>query len=245
MAKIIIFSGAGISAQSGIPTFRGSDGTWNNIKIEDVCTKGCLEKNRAKTIEFYNQRRVELGSKEPNYAHKVIAQLKEKYPDDTAIITQNVDDLFERAGCEDVIHLHGFIRNIRCMRKSCAYKEDIGYTPQDNTKRCPVCNKTLRPDVVFYYERAPMYKKLHEELKICEMIVVIGTSGIVIDTDMLKLSKIKYSILNNLEPSSEIDEKLFDKAIYAPATKAIDGILKDIELFLEKDISLSNFTCTL
>jgi NAD-dependent deacetylase len=234
MAKIIIFSGAGISAESGIQTFRGSDGMWNDIKIEDVCTKGCLEKNRAQTIEFYNKRRIELGTKEPNYAHEVIAQLKNKYPKDIAIITQNVDDLFERAGCEEIIHLHGFIKNIRCMRDSCAYKEDIGYSAQDDTKRCPVCNKTLRPDVVFFYERAPKYMNLHVELMDCEMIVVIGTSGLVIDTSMLNLSKITYSILNNLEPSSYIDEKLFSKVIYAPATKAIDEIANDIELFLEK-----------
>ncbi|MBE0490627.1 MAG: NAD-dependent deacetylase [Sulfurospirillum sp.] len=207
---------------------------WNDIKIEDVCTKGCLERNRTQTIEFYNQRRIELGSKEPNYAHKVISQLKNKYPQNIAIITQNVDDMFEKAGCEEIIHLHGFIRNIRCMRDSCAYKEDIGYAPQDNTKRCPVCNKTLRPDVVFFYERAPQYKHLHAELMNCEMIVVIGTSGLVIDTDMLKLSKIKYSILNNTEPSSYIDDKLFSKVIYAPATNAIDEIAKDIELFLAK-----------
>jgi NAD-dependent deacetylase len=234
MAKVIIFSGAGISAESGIPTFRGSDGTWNNIKVEDVCTKGCLEKNRVKTIAFYNQRRIELRTKKPNHAHQVIAALKQKYPKDIAIITQNVDDLFERAGCEEIIHLHGFIRNIRCMRDSCAFKKDIGYSAQDNSKRCPVCNKTLRPDVVFFYERAPQYKNLHKELTDCEMIVFLGTSGLVIDTSMLNLSKIKYSILNNLEPSGYIDESLFSKLIYAPATQAIDEIAKEIELFLEK-----------
>jgi NAD-dependent deacetylase len=236
MAKIILFSGAGISAESGIQTFRGSDGAWNNVRVQDICTKGCLERNRAVTIDFYDKRRVELEHKQPNYAHKCIVKLKDKYPSDIAIITQNVDDLFERAGGIDIIHLHGFIRNIKCMRKNCSYKEDIGYTRQNENKRCPICNKTLRPDIVFFSERAPMYKRLYEELKTCEMLVMMGTSGVVINTTMLNIPKIRYTILNNLEPASSIDEKLFDLIFYSPATQAIDRIINEIESFLAQKI---------
>lgn len=121
MAKVVIFSGAGISAESGIKTFRDTGGLWENNRIEDVCTRGCLEKNRTATLKFYNQRRIELKDKSPNDAHIKIAELKKKYAQDIAVITQNVDDLFERAGCQDLIHLHGFIREIRCMRRSCNY----------------------------------------------------------------------------------------------------------------------------
>ena len=109
MAKVIIFSGAGISAESGISTFRDSGGLWNEYKIEDICSAGCMQKNRDKTIEFYDKRRVELEDKQPNKAHRKIKKLKDKYPNDIAIITQNVDNLFEKAGCRDVLHLHGIL----------------------------------------------------------------------------------------------------------------------------------------
>jgi NAD-dependent deacetylase len=232
MAKVILFSGAGISAESGIKTFRDSDGLWENNRIEDVCTRGCLEKNRSATLKFYNQRRIELKDKTPNDAHIKIAQLKKKYPNEIAVITQNVDDLFERAGCQDLIHLHGFLREIRCMRRSCNYVEDIGYGTQDEKKRCPACNKTLRPNVVFFNEHAPKYKELNKALKGCQFLVVIGTSGVVIDINSMARG-CKNSILNNFEPSMAIDDKLFSKVIYDKATVAIDDIIKDIEAFLQ------------
>lgn len=233
MAKIVIFSGAGISAESGIKTFREADGTWETYNVDDVCVKGCLEKNRNMVLDFYDKRRCELKNAEPNYAHIQIAKLKEKYPNEIAVITQNVDNLFERAGCKDVIHLHGFITSIRCMRGSCGFKEDIGYQAQDRDRRCPKCNKTLRPDVVFFLEKAPMYKRFYDELKDCEIIAVIGTSGNVIDVSPLLKLKMKTRILNNLEASDLIDDRLFTKVLYKPATKAIDEIVSEIEGFLK------------
>ena len=109
MAKIIILSGAGISAESGISTFRDEDGLWENHKIEDICVSGCLDFNRDNTIKFYDMLRVNLKDKKPNYAHEVVAKLKTKYPDDIAVITQNVDNMFEKANCKDVLHLPGFL----------------------------------------------------------------------------------------------------------------------------------------
>lgn len=233
MAKVVIFSGAGISAESGIDTFRDSGGLWENYNVEDVCYKGCLEKNRTKVFEFYDKRRIELRDKEPNLAHRTIAELKAKYPNEIDVITQNVDDLFEKSGCDDVIHLHGFLTSIKCMRtKSCNYKKDIGYTAFSEKERCPKCNKTLRPDVIFFGERALMYKELYNSLKSCEMLIVIGTSGNVIDPSALILPKMKMTILNNLESSTAINEKLFTKVLYKKATLAIDEIETDIEKFL-------------
>lgn len=110
--------------------------------------------------------------------------------------------------------------------------EDIGYGTQDEKKRCPVCNKTLRPNVVFFNEHAPKYKELEKELKGCQFLVVIGTSGVVIDVNSMARGR-KYSILNNFESSMAIDDKLFSKVIYDKATVAIDEIVKDIEAFLQ------------
>jgi len=232
VAKVVILSGAGISAESGIKTFRDSGGLWETFRVEEVCSAGCLEKNREQTIRFYDQRRTELKDKLPNNAHKVIADLKTRYPDEIAVITQNVDDLFEQAGCSDVIHLHGFLTSIRC--EECDYKEDIGHAYQDKAHQvCPRCQGLLRPDIVFFGEQAPKYARLYEELRACELFVVIGTSGEVLDVTALRKG-IKYSILNNLEPSRAIKIRKFTKVLYRPATEAIDEIAEWIEQFMKE-----------
>ncbi len=231
MAKVIIFSGAGISAPSGISTFRDSGGLWEKYKIEDICTSGCLKTNRNETIEFYDKRREDIKDKKANHAHKMIAKLQKNYFSDIKIITQNVDDMFEKAGCKDVLHLHGFLREVYC--EYCGFKRDIGYEAQKNRwETCPKCKRKLRPNIVFFGEPAPKYSDLYFQLQDCQMIVVIGTSGNVINTDMFLNHQIKKSILNNLEPSHAIDESLYSKVLYKSATEAIDEIAVDIEKFL-------------
>ena len=235
MAKVIILSGAGISAESGISTFRDGGGLWEKHKIEDVCYAGCLEKNRKLTIDFYNSRREELKDKKPNHAHKVIAKLKDKYKEQIAVITQNVDDMFEKAGCYEVLHLHGFLRELRCEK--CENIVDIAYEKQDMTnKNCPKCQNHLRPNIVFFGEMAPKYQDMYKEFDDCEFFVVIGTSGAVINTDMFLNPDIKVSILNNLEPSGYLMEEVYTKVLHKKATEAIDEIAFDIEDFLNEGV---------
>lgn len=235
MAKVIIFSGAGISAESGISTFRDSGGLWEEYDVEVVCNYDSLEKNEALTIEFYDKRRAELETKEPNYAHRVIAELKKEYPEDIAVITQNVDDLFEKAGIneDEIIHLHGFLPEVRCQNSRCNTIYNIGYEKLFTCKGgvCSKCSTNLRPNVVFFGEEAPMYERLNREIQDCEFFVVIGTSGNVIAVNAMA-SFASRSILNNLEPSSAIDESAFSKVIYDKASFAIEEIREEIEEFL-------------
>ncbi|WP_457748215.1 SIR2 family NAD-dependent protein deacylase [Sulfurimonas sp.] len=232
MAKIIIFSGAGISAESGISTFRDTGGLWENHKIEEICSAGCLEWNYEATIEFYDKRRLDIKNKKPNKAHKEIKKLAQRYSHEIKIITQNVDDMFEKAGCQNVLHLHGFLREVKC--EVCGFLDDIGYKKLSNVyDTCPRCTRQLRPNIVFFGEAAPKYADMYKELDNCEMLVVIGTSGNVINTDMFLNSQIRYSILNNLESSSAINDTLYSKVLYKKATEAIDEIVQDIEEFLE------------
>ncbi len=234
MAKVVILSGAGISAESGISTFRDSGGLWENHKIEDICSAGCLRKNRDMTLDFYDARRADIKDKKPNYAHLRLKELKDKYPNELAIITQNVDNLYERAGFkeEDILHLHGFLTSVRCTNEQCDFKVDIGYGALEKTRVCPKCQSLLRPDIVFFGEAAPMYAKLYESFQGCEFFVVIGTSGNVINTDMFLNKKIQHSILNNLYVSDAIDDTLYSKVLYKKATEAIDEIVSDVESFL-------------
>ena len=112
MKKVLILSGAGLSAESGLRTFRDSDGLWEEYDIEEVCSARGFRANRQKVLDFYDKRRAQLAECEPNEAHRMIARIKAKYPEQIAVLTQNVDDLLERAGCADVVHLHGFLPEI-------------------------------------------------------------------------------------------------------------------------------------
>ena len=229
--KVVILSGAGLSASSGISTFRDEDGLWEKHDIKDICSAGCLDWNYDATINFYNLRREDIKDKVPNNAHKMIAKLKDKYPNKIEVITQNIDDLLEKENCEDVLHLHGFLKELKC--KKCNTIVDIGYEKQSgNYESCSKCKKLLRPNIVFFGEQAPKYKDMYKEFKSCEVLIVIGTSGAVINTDMFLNSQIKFSILNNLEESSYINDSLYSKVLYKKATLAIDEIADDIENYL-------------
>jgi len=229
--KIVILSGAGLSASSGISTFRDEDGLWENHDIKEICSAGCLEWNYDATINFYNLRREDIQDKVPNNAHKMIARLKDKYSDKVEVITQNVDDLLEKADCKDVLHLHGFLKEIRCM--DCDEIVDISYAKQDESNSsCKSCGGKMRPNVVFFGESAPMYEKMHKALNGCGLLVVIGTSGYVIDVSFLTQYS-DYSILNNLEPSEAIYDECFSKVYYEDANTAYEKIEQDIEDFIK------------
>lgn len=205
----MIFSGAGISADSGVQTFRDHGGLWENHSVDEVCRHDSMRRNPEKTMAFYNARRVELGTVQPNDAHHMVRRMQQKYG--AQIITQNVDDLFERAGCTDVVHVHGFLTRMRCV--ACGHKFDIGHTAWDypneqcpNTARGCVCKKGIRPDVVFFNEPAPEYMRMYAALKLLDLkkgvLVVIGTSGQVIDIGGMAVGLSGHTILSNLESAT-------------------------------------------
>jgi NAD-dependent deacetylase len=170
--KIVVFTGAGISRESGIATFRDADGLWANFRIEDVCTPEALVRNREGVIEFYNMRRREVLSKEPNAAHRALVEL-ERYHD-VEVITQNIDDLHERAGSTRVTHLHGEIRKLRSSRDELATVPLEGWE-QSLDARHPD-GSLLRPFVVFFGESVPMLEAAIEITKTADIMIVVGTS---------------------------------------------------------------------
>lgn len=231
MDKIVILSGAGLSAPSGISTFRDSDGLWEKYDIKQICSDGCLDWNYDETVHFYNLRRNDIQDKQPNYAHEKIAKLKKEFPDTIEIVTQNIDNLLERAGCSDILHLHGFLPEIRCMK--CENIQNISYDKQDDTNsNCMKCSSKMRPNVVFFGEEAPRYNEMHKILEKCGLLIVIGTSGNVLDVNLLS-QYADFAILNNLQPSDVIIEEVFDQIYYEDAVTAIDKIEKDIRNFIK------------
>lgn len=224
--KIVIFSGAGLSAESGLQTFRSSEGLWNNYDIDVVCNFNNWITNFDIVHEFYNKRREELATVKPNIAHQTIANIQNRYGKERVkIITQNVDDLLERAGCVDVLHVHGELTKIWCPK--CKNITDIGYKKFDFTP-CKQCSsKFIKPFVVFFYEQAPLYKQMYEEfeaLRSGDIALVIGTSGQVISLHMLVGGLKCHKILNNLEECEFVNEDLFDEIFYESSITAMPKI---------------------
>ena len=161
-----------MSADSGIATFRDSDGLWANYRIEDVCTPEALVRNRAGVVEFYNMRRREVFSKEPNAGHYALARLEEYY--DVDVITQNIDNLHERAGSKRVLHLHGEITKLRSERNPDIVVPIEGWE-QKLDDRGPD-GALLRPHIVFFGESVPMFDRATQIASEADIMVVVGSS---------------------------------------------------------------------
>ena len=172
MTKIVVFTGAGVSADSGISTFRDSDGLWANYRIEDVCTPEALARNRAQVIEFYNIRRRELFSVEPNAAHRAIAELEQYF--DVEVVTQNVDNLHERAGSTRVTHLHGELMKLRSERNPELIVPIEGWEQKMDARAED--GALLRPHIVFFGESVPMFDAATRIAASADVMIVVGTS---------------------------------------------------------------------
>lgn len=172
MKKIVIFTGAGVSADSGLATFRDADGLWANYRIEEVCTPEALIADREKVIGFYNMRRKELLEKQPNAAHRAIASLERDF--DVEVVTQNVDNFHERAGSSRVTHLHGELTKLRSSRNPDlivpieGWEQSLDATAPDGA--------LLRPHIVFFGEAVPMFDSAARIVSGADVLVVVGTS---------------------------------------------------------------------
>ena len=172
MKKIVVFTGAGMSADSGIATFRDADGLWANYRIEDVCTPEALVRNRALVIDFYNMRRREMLAAQPNAGHLAIAGLERDF--DVEVVTQNVDDLHERAGSTRVTHLHGELRKLRSMRNRGVLVPSAGWR-QPRGAAGPA-GALWRPHIVFCGGPVPVFERAAGIAAQAEVMVVVGTS---------------------------------------------------------------------
>lgn len=175
--NIVILTGAGISAESGIDTFRSEGGMWEQHRVEDVATPEAFARDPDLVLRFYDMRRVAIQAKQPNAAHAALARLDAEWPDDLLIVTQNVDDLHERAGAKRVLHMHGEHLNAWCTH--CDARPRWTASLADRPP-CPVCQSpALRPDVVWFGEVPYRMEEIHAALRNADLFVSIGTSGAV------------------------------------------------------------------
>lgn len=176
--SVFVLTGAGISAESGLPTFRASDGLWAGYRIEDVCTPDAWRRDPAEVWKFYSARRESGQKAQPNPAHFALAELESQLPGRYFLCTQNVDDLHERAGSANLVHMHGELAKSRCERECgrppvedhCCY-ENLGDVPL-----CP-CGGRLRPHIVFFGEVPLDMDRIQDEIAKATLMLVVGTSG--------------------------------------------------------------------
>jgi NAD-dependent deacetylase len=176
--NIVILTGAGISAESGLATFRGADGLWEGHRVEDVATPEAFVRDPALVHQFYDARRARLAQVEPNAAHRALARLDANWPGELLIVTQNVDDLHERAGAKRLLHMHGELTSGWCL----ACDGRFGWHgSMGESVSCPVCHVTgsVRPDIVWFGEMPYEMERIDQALVNTDMFVAIGTSGAV------------------------------------------------------------------
>jgi NAD-dependent deacetylase len=176
--RVFILTGAGISAESGLPTFRASDGLWAGFRVEDVCTPDAWRRDPAGVWAFYSARRAQGQKVNPNPAHIALAELEAQLPGRYFLCTQNVDDLHERAGSRNLVHMHGELSKSRCERECgrSPVEDHAVYASLDEVARCP-CGGRLRPHIVFFGEIPLEMPRIEREIANSTMMIVVGTSG--------------------------------------------------------------------
>jgi NAD-dependent deacetylase len=225
---IVILTGAGISRESGLATFRDADGIWARVRLEDVATPEAFARDPAHVQAFYNVRRAALRDPAiaPNAAHRALARLQNEYPSEVLLVTQNVDDLHERGGSRDVLHMHGALGEARCLRCAAVtpWLEDI--TP---SATCPACGAAaLRPNVVWFGEMPFHMETIETALERCGVFVAIGTSGQVYPAagfiNAVAGRARTYEL--TLEPSAV--SPLFDRCMHGPATQTVPALVAQL-----------------
>ncbi|MEO1701205.1 MAG: NAD-dependent deacylase [Pseudomonadota bacterium] len=215
--SILILTGAGISAESGIDTFRDKGGLWENHTIEEVATPEAFARNPDKVHDFYNLRRAGLPTVEPNAAHLALARLEQEYGGEVLVVTQNVDNLHERAGTQNLIHMHGELAKALCAH--CGARHDW-HDGLDIDVPCPGCSRTggMRPDVVWFSEYPYQMERIWDALAECDLFVSIGTSGNVYPAAQF-VQQAKRTGANTLELNLEATPGThdFDKSVRGKA----------------------------
>ena len=225
--NIVILTGAGISAESGVATFRGPDGLWEGHRVEDVATPEAFQRDPALVQKFYDERRAKLRTVFPNAAHEALARLDKAWGGDLLLVTQNVDDLHDRAGSKRLVHMHGELLSGLCL--ACDERSVVIDTLSDGPA-CPNCAQpALRPDIVWFGEMPYQMERIELALAQCDLFVSIGTSGAVYPAAGFVRSARHYgaqTLEMNLDPSE--GSLYFDESRMGKAGELVPSWVEEI-----------------
>ena len=227
--RVVVLTGAGVSAESGIRTFRDNDGLWEDYSIEDVATPQAWQANPGRVWEFYQARRRQLHEVEPNPAHTALAALEEGL-EDLTLITQNVDNLHERGGSRQVVHMHGQLETLRCEDSGCheVRMDDVDLIDEFLLCTCCAEPQRVRPDIVWFGEM-PMYmEEIYTAVEACEVFIVVGSSGHVYPAaNLVNIAHANgaRTVLVNAEPPQNFES--FDEVHLGKAGELLPVLVKE------------------
>jgi NAD-dependent deacetylase len=226
--RVFVLTGAGISAESGLPTFRASEGLWEGHRIEDVCTPEALARNPALVWEFYSMRRAAAQQAQPNAAHRALAGFEARLGDRFFLCTQNVDDLHERTGSQRLVHMHGELAKSRC-EESCgrAPVEDFAvYRSLSDVPRC-ACAALLRPHIVFFGEMPLELDRIEQQIQQASVMLVVGTSGSVYPAaNFVHWARMAGARTVYVGPERPLNADAFTQIVEGPAGEVLPEFLR-------------------
>jgi len=232
--SLVVLTGAGVSAESGVPTFRADDGLWMGHRIEDVATPQAFARDPALVQDFYNRRRRQLAEVHPNAAHRALADLAARWDGDFLLVTQNVDDLHDRARAEtppapgfDLIHMHGELLKAHCTRTGevCDWPGDLAV--HEPSPHHP--DGRLRPHIVWFGEFPLQMERIEGALAACDLFVSIGTSGAVYPAaGFVQQARLAGARTVEINLAPTMGRRLFDEGLYGPATEVVPAFCADL-----------------
>jgi NAD-dependent deacetylase len=227
-ARVAVMTGAGVSAESGLATFRGAGGLWEGHRVEEVATPSAFRRDPTLVWRFYNARRANLRTVRPNPGHLALVALEDRLgPDRFTLITQNVDGLHQAAGSRRVLELHGSLARVRCT--GCGVIEDRGAEALAELPRCPACGGLLRPDVVWFEEALPadIWSEAEVAVSRCQCLLVVGTSAVVYPAaGLIHQAKLEGArvIEVNLTPTEA--SRVVDMGLYGPSGQVLPRLVE-------------------
>ncbi len=223
--RLFVLTGAGISAESGLATFRGSDGLWNGYRVEDVATPDAWIADPAMVWRFYSMRRRNALAAQPNAGHRALAELEQRMPGRFYLCTQNVDDLHERAGSQHIHHMHGSLFQSRCTRCNVPFADSALY--EDTLPTCKECGHLVRPHIVWFGEIPLAMEEIYAELDRATVLLVAGTSGSVYPAaGLVHIARRRRIRTIYAGPEEPLNAQAFDEILLGPATEVLPTLLR-------------------
>ncbi len=229
--RVFVLTGAGVSAESGLPTFRGMNGLWRGYRVEEVATPQAFRANPEMVWQFYSERRRRHASVYPNAAHYALAQLERVLGDRFFLCTQNVDSLHEQAGSNRVLHMHGRLMQTRCSRQGCVkpFDDERLYLTRAEIPTCVKCGALLRPHICWFGEVPFGMDRIFEELRACSLLLTVGSSGVVEPAaSFVRMARVNKASSIYIGPEEPANSAFFDEVVLGKAGEVLPEVVRQI-----------------
>lgn len=230
--RVFVLTGAGISAESGLPTFRGAGGIWRGYRAQDVATPEAFRADPTMVWQFYSERRKRHSTVIANRAHFALAAFEQALGDRFFLCTQNVDSLHEQAGSRRIVHMHGRLMQTRCSREGCRTKpfdDDRQYMSYIEIPKCPECAALLRPHVCWFGETPYSMDRIFEQLRVCNLLLTVGTSGVVEPAaSFVRMARINHASTIYVGPEEPANRDFFDDVVLGKAGEVLPEVVQTL-----------------